>query len=104
MTSWFLKNDQRYRVDYSRTEPDWIDFGWLELWQQENPNPGGEGFDEWWAIRKIESDRCIIAHTFPQFNVWDWDNKDIQSARALIARHICAVCGRIEDAGCVYGC
>lgn len=104
MTSWFLKNDQRYRVDYSRTEPDRINWGWHQLWEQENPNPGVQDFDEWYALSKIERDRCVVADAFPQFNVWDWDNEDIQIARKLISRHTCAVCGRIEDPGCILGC
>lgn len=47
-----LQEQTSHYSTYSRTdppgEPDWR---WLRLWEQENPNPGREGFDDWYEHR-----------------------------------------------------
>jgi len=82
-------------------EPNWR---WVELWEQENPNPGREGFDDWYAEKERMADRVWVAYCLPDFRVWDWSDKDVALARRLVARHVCGVCGRPDDSGCFRGC
>lgn len=82
-------------------EPAW---GWVHLWEQSNPNPGGENFDAWYAEKRRMSDRVWVAYCLPGFAVFDWPAEDVAVARELVARHVCGVCGRRDDAGCVLGC
>ena len=98
-------SESRWPDSYIKTErPDEPNWGWLSLWDQSNPNPGPEGFDSWWAERKKVDDRVWVAWCLPQFQVFDWPDEDVATARGLMARHVCGVCGRPDDAGCVLGC
>ena len=92
--------------DYDRPrpagEPNWR---WLELWMQENPRPDSqEDYNAWHEESKAVQDRIWVAWCLPQFKVWDWPNEDVEKARALVARHVCGVCGRSDDSGCWAGC
>lgn len=92
-------NYSRVRKDH---DPNW---GWLDLWTQENPTPENtEDFADWWEINKALRDRIWVAYCLPQFNVFDWSDKDVENARKLVSGHVCGVCGRIEDSGCSIGC
>lgn len=101
-----------YEVEYAKRDPFEHRFGvnwrWVELWEQENPNPnvGGRSpdFDAWYAEHKKQQDRAWVAWSLPQFNVWDWTDEDVAHARRMVARHICSVCGRADDPGCGVGC
>ena len=78
---------------------------WLDLWEQENPNPGGgPDFEEWRAENEKVHDRCWVAWCLPDFNVWDWSEEDVATARKLVSGHVCGVCGRADDPGCTEGC
>lgn len=97
-------------VDHQTPYPDLdVNWRWRELWLQENPDPrsvdkGAPGFEEWYAeLRKVD-DRVWVAACFPQFRVWDWDEKSVALARELVSRHVCGVCGRKDDPGCWYNC
>lgn len=91
--------------DYSTPEPvgepNWR---WVDLWVQENPNPGRGGFDDWYAERSKMDDRVWVAWCLPQFRVFDWSDGDVAHARETVSRHVCGVCGRSDDPGCWAGC
>ena len=82
-------------------EPNWA---WVDLWEQSNPNPGGEDFDDWYEQRRTMHDRVWVAYCLPGFAVFDWPEVDVANARRLVARHVCGVCGRRDDPGCGMGC
>ena len=82
-------------------EPNW---GWVHLWEQENPSPGREGFEDWYALREAMHRRVWVAWCLPGFHVFDWSEEDVTTARKLVARHVCGVCGRRDDPGCWQGC
>jgi len=99
-------SELRWPDSYIKTErsdePNW---GWLILWDQSNPAPGtDEGFASWWADRQLLADRVWVAWCLPQFQVFDWPDEDVATARGLMSGHVCGVCGRPDDAGCVLGC
>ena len=98
----------QYWPDYYMTparedEPNW---GWLQLWEQSNPCPRGQSkaFDAWYEERRKVSDRIWVAWCLPQFQVFDWSDEDVALGRELIRGHVCGVCGRTDDPGCVLGC
>lgn len=92
--------------DYVTPEPEFrVNWRWLDLWEQENPNPGGgDNFAEWHAAYRLMGDRCWAAAHFPNLRVMDWTDEDVYDLRRLVARHICGVCGRADDSGCAKGC
>lgn len=100
-----------YIREQRHDEPNW---GWVQLWEQENPGPRRSDLDEfdewdevfrsWWEQYRKVHDRVWVAYCLPTFSVWDWSDEDVQIARRLMARHVCAVCGRADDAGCNVGC
>lgn len=104
----------QYDVPYATEDPfgpgrEDVNWRWVRLWEQENPNPNMAGerspdFDYWYAEHKKQQDRAWVAWAFPQFKVWDWSEEDVATARRICARHVCSVCGRADDPGCVYGC
>lgn len=95
---------------YIKPEREWdARWQWLELWEQENPNPnqpgeGTENFEDWYALHKAMQDRIWVAQCFPQYEVFDWSDEDVAIARELVSRHTCGVCGRNDDPGCAVGC
>ena len=90
-----------YGTQPIKGEPAW---GWVHLWEQSNPNPGGEGFDDWYEQKRLVCDRVWVAYCLPGFAVFDWSVEDVAVARKHIVRYVCSVCGRRDDAGCVLGC
>lgn len=95
----------RWPNEYEKSYPDLdVKWRWVDLWEQENPAPGKEDWDEWYVEHKKMMDRVWVAAVMPQFRVWDWKDEDVALARRIVARHVCGVCGRTEDPGCVYGC
>lgn len=100
-------DDRRWPQEHVRPRrggrPNW---GWLNLWEQENPNPGGDhvDFDAWYVEYRRMADRVWVADCLPEFLVWDWSEGDVEAARELVRGHVCVVCGRADDPGCVYGC
>jgi len=93
----------QYSTPESENEPNWA---WLDLWEQENPYPYLESlsFEEWYDEKTKMSDRVWVAHCLPQFHVFDWSDEDVALARKVVSRHVCGVCGRSDDSGCVLGC
>lgn len=91
-----------------------VDWRWKQLWEQENPNPAldpdgayvEEGFKAWfersWRMGQI----CWARDHFPQFRLMDWDpdGEDMTALLRLVSRHVCGVCGRVDDPGCSEGC
>ena len=91
--------------EYDRPDPEvGPNWRWLDLWEQENPNPGAPGFDDWHAEKQKMHARVWVASCLPQFRVFDWPDEDVALARQLVARHVCGVCGRSDDHGCTVGC
>jgi hypothetical protein len=90
-------------------DPNWR---WLDLWDQENPRPYSkdfgkkynDAFSAWYAEEVKMRDRVWVAACLPQFHVFDWSDEDVALARKIVARHVCVVCGRSDDPGCVLGC
>jgi hypothetical protein len=89
-----------------------VDWRWYRLWEDENPNPAWvegyakEDFEAWFErshrMRKI----CWAQDRFPQLRLMDWDpdGEDMTALLRLVSRHVCGVCGRIDDPGCTEGC
>lgn len=104
MTSIFVERDwpETYGTREPAGQPNWA---WLYLWEQENPNPGaGPNYEYWSNLEADMDDRIWVAWFLPQFRVFDWDDQDVQDAYRLLRGHVCGVCGRSDDAGCVLGC
>lgn len=100
-----LDNIQNAPDGYARPDPiPEVNWRWLQLWDQENPCPGAEDFEAWYVERRKMQDRSWVAWCLPQFLVWDWSDADVETARRLVARHVCGVCGRADDPGCWLGC
>jgi hypothetical protein len=86
-----------------------VNWSWVKLWLQENPDPrtvdkDAPGFDEWYAEYRKMNDRVWVAASFPEFLVWDWSDEDVAIARRLVSRHVCGVCGQVDDPSCGFGC
>lgn len=101
--------DRRWPDSYLKRERvDEANWPWLQLWQQENPHPMNEGDEEdfkaWYEEYRKMSARVWVAWCLPQFNVMDWSWEDVERAYYLVRRHVCSVCGREDDPGCVRGC
>lgn len=95
---WPHTHTRPYRTD----EPNWR---WMQLWDQENPRPENpDDHDAWWAARTAMGNRIWVAYNLPQFLVWDWNEEDVTTARALMSRHACSVCGAADDSGCFHCC
>lgn len=91
---------------YHKTEPagdpNWA---WLQLWEEENPYPGsGANLRHWSDERRKMANRVWVAHNLPQFNIFDWRDEEITKIMPFIHRHVCGVCGRADDSGCVLNC
>lgn len=100
MTDWRYLPDKHVRPE--RTDgPNWH---WLEMWEQENPHPGSEGFEAWYKQKEKMRARIWVAYCLPDFLVWDWSDRDVKVARKLLAGHVCGVCGAADDPGCYLNC
>lgn len=82
------------------------DFSPMYAWEKENPWLDSEGFESWYARKKIVMDRVWVGYCLPQFkeSVWGWTDEQVMLARQLVRGLFCAVCGRQEDPGCGEGC
>ena len=92
-----------------------VNWRWVQLWEQENPDPRLDpdltdpderkaAFEDWYPGLRYEYDRAWVARMFPDFKVWDWKEKDVKAMRKIMNGHVCAVDGRKDDPGCAYGC
>jgi hypothetical protein len=84
-----------------------VDTRWADLWEQENPNPGGgPNFEAWFEQSHRMRSICWAQDRFPQLRLMDWDpsGPDVDALLRLVSRHVCGVCGRIDDQGCSLGC
>lgn len=92
-----------YVTEMREDDPD---FSPLFKWVEENPNPGGAGFDVWKAQYMVICDRVWVGYCLPQFkdSIWGWSEYMVSDARKLVSGLFCGVCGRQEDPGCVRGC
>lgn len=100
MTDWRQLAHKHVRPERTN-EPNW---GWLDLWEQENPRPDGENYAAWEEQYQKVSDRIWVAYCLPDFLVWDWSDRDVKAACKLLAGHVCGVCGGIDDPGCYLNC
>ena len=93
-----------YSTEEREDDPNW---GWVSLWSCENPYPSKcdqEDIDTWDKEYRKMHNRVLVAWSLPQFRVFDWSDKDVALARKLVAGHVCRVCGRSDDPGCMIGC
>lgn len=84
-------------------DPDWET---LYAWEQANPMLESEGFNSWYARRKVVMDRIWVGYCLPQFKdtIWSWSEEQVKTARQFVSGLFCGVCGRQEDPGCILGC